>query len=949
MTAKIKRYTVDEAKKLVLERLRAGDTVAEATAAVERSVHTYQWWRSEDRAFADRADHVRAVRKATDWFPPRYDFETWRKNYLGRDTYPHQRMWIDLLEGREPSGLHPAMTYEKARPDRILVNTPPFHAKALGTGTLLPTPLGWTTVGAVRVGDDVFGLDGRPTRVVAKSAIFDKPCFRVEINDGEAFTASEDHLWVVQTGRHTVATLTTRQIFERGGRFNLPAHGELMLPDANLPLDPYVLGAWLGDGHAAGGRFTTADLEILAHFRAAGFEPRLSSNNGSKADTYETPGLFRALSELGVRGEKHIPEGYLFAGRGQRLALLQGLMDTDGTVSNASQCSFTSTNEDLAQGVLTLASSLGLRPTIKPGRATRQGRDCGPKWTVWFAPAGLPVFRLARKLARIRTSAGHRGPDVRRITSVVPVDAVPTQCISVDNGSHVFLIGRSLVPTHNSTLLSQEYVTYRICQNPNIKIVIVSKTREMAKTFLYSVKRMLTSAEYSALQTDFSQAGEFRDPDEPWQADRIYVRGRSGAQKDPTCQAIGVQGHLYGTRSDLIILDDCIVLSNAAEWEKQLRWVAQEVASRVKNGKILVVGTRVASQDLYSELRNPQNFATGKSSWTYLAQPAVLEANGESEDWVTLWPRSTQKLDEESEDEEAEDGTFPAWDGPALEAVRGTVPARTWSLVYQQQDIPDDATFKPLCVQGSCDRRRKAGPLNAASWGHPRSGMEGQYVIASMDPAMAADTFTLVMAVDRPSKMRRVMNCWVETSPTPQYIRDTIKQVTEEYSVDEWVIETNAFQLFLTQDEEIRRFLSSRGVRFSPHYTSKNKVDPDFGVSSVAPLFGSTRRINDGNGREVHSGDNLIELPDPVSSPGVQELISQLVTWVPGKLGKNLKMDGPMALWMAETRARPIVNTGQSGQVQNYVANKYLSRGDLKRRSVAPSPAQRLGMRARVG
>ena len=629
MTAKVKRYTVDEAKRLVLERLRAGDTVAQATAAVERSVHTYQWWRSEDKAFADRADHVRAVRKATDWFPPRYDFETWRKKYLDRDTYPHQRMWIDLLEGREPSGLHPAMTYEKARPDRILVNTPPYHAK--------------------------------------------------------------------------------------------------------------------------------------------------------------------------------------------------------------------------------------------------------------------------------------------------------------------------------SSLLSQEYITYRICQNPNVKIVIVSKTREMAKTFLYSVKRMLTSAEYSALQTDFSQAGEFRDPDEPWQADRIYVRGRSGAQKDPTCQAIGVQGHLYGTRSDLIVLDDCIVLSNAADWEKQLRWVAQEVASRVKNGKILVVGTRVASQDLYSELRNPQNFATGKSSWTYLAQPAVLEANGEPEDWVTLWPRSTQKLDEESEDEEAEDGTFPAWDGPALEAVKGTVPARTWSLVYQQQDIPDDATFKPLCVQGSCDRRRKAGPLNAASWGHPRSGMEGQYVIASMDPAMAADTFTLVMAVDRPSRMRRVMNCWVETSPTPQYIRDTIKQVTEEYSVDEWVIETNAFQLFLTQDEEIRRFLSSRGVRFSPHYTSKNKVDPDFGVSSVAPLFGSTRRINDGNGREVHSGDNLIELPDPASSPGVQELINQLVTWVPGKLGKNLKMDGPMALWMAETRARPIVNIGQSGQVQNYVANKYLSRGDLKRRSVAPSPAQRLGMRARVG
>jgi hypothetical protein len=216
--------------------------------------------------------------------------------------------------------------------------------------------------------------------------------------------------------------------------------------------------------------------------------------------------------------------------------------------------------------------------------------------------------------------------------------------------------------------------------------------------------------------------------------------------------------------------------------------------------------------------------------------------------------------------------------------------------------------------------------------------MEGQYVVASMDPAMAGDTFTVVGAIDRGSQMRRIMNAWVQTSPSPAYIRELIQQVTIEYGVNEWVIEQNAFQLFLVYDEAIQQFCRSRGVKITPHYTSKNKLDPDFGVASVAPLFGNLKRHENG-GREGmdHAGDNLIELPTVRGNEGIKQLVEQLITWEPGKKGRDLRQDGPMALWFFELRARDYLQ-GVRQQPMSFVpGNPYLSRMDRARQLIVPS------------
>jgi hypothetical protein len=126
-------------------------------------------------------------------------------------------------------------------------------------------------------------------------------------------------------------------------------------------------------------------------------------------------------------------------------------MDTDGFVDDvAGRCEFTSVNEGLADGVVELAASLGFRPIKSEGRATLNGRDCGPKYRVKFTP-DRPVFRLRRKLAR-QKPADARFHRFRSIDVVREVASVPVRCIQVASPRGVFLVSRSFIPTHNSSL-----------------------------------------------------------------------------------------------------------------------------------------------------------------------------------------------------------------------------------------------------------------------------------------------------------------------------------------------------------------------------------------------------------------------------------------------------------------------------------------------------------------
>lgn len=484
-------------------------------------------------------------------------------------------------------------------------------------------------------------------------------------------------------------------------------------------------------------------------------------------------------------------------------------------------------------------------------------------------------------------------------------------------------------PEHaKSTTITMNYVTYRICQDPNIRVIIVSQTQEMAKRFLRGIKDRLASENrnYQKLQVDFAPEGGFDDGAAAWTADSIYVSSasRDSGEKDPTVQALGIGGHIYGSRADLIILDDCVTGKNAHEYEKQMDWLQREVYNRLSypGGRILLVGTRLAPIDLYGEIIKDDYYGEESSPWTYLTQPAVLEFADSSDDWVTLWPRTNRppvSIAGRQLVQQDDDGLWPMWTGEALRKRRASMSPKNWALVYMQESVVEDAIFPMKAVTGCVDGMRAAGAMTRGAPGHRRNGMDGLYVVGGFDPAMTGHSAAVVMGVDRYSGERWVLDVWSKGNLKPDDIFDKIKEFTVKYGINEWRIEKNAMNLMVTQNRDIKMFLGSRGCLLREHFTGSNKWDADFGVASMSVLFDGYER-----------GDNLIHLPSRSANEGVKMLIEQLTTWEPTPAGVKTKkkIDTVMALWFAEIRARELI--GEVGDVF-HVSNEYQSPRDKER------------------
>ena len=355
--------------------------------------------------------------------------------------------------------------------------------KALRNDTPIPTPAGWAHMDALAVGDQVFSEEGLPIRVTGVYPQGVTDCWDVQFTSGDSIFASGDHLWTVldavESSRRTRTDImreiegfegwadaqprTTLELMDRLYRgavhnWSIPLAGPLELPEADLPVDPYMLGVWLGDGNHKAARvtFDTKDEPFFGEIaRSKGFPWHSHYQGPGNGVTISMSGemadgarLRHRLKDLGVWGNKHIPALYLRAGYGQRLALLRGLMDTDGSVvaksSRTAVIGFS--NERMARETRELVASLGLKPNDLKRKQTA-GKD---HFTFVFA-ASVPVFTLPRKRDNNRLY-GPISPQVlqRRITAISRVDDAETTCIRVDNPSGLFLAGEGMIPTHNT-------------------------------------------------------------------------------------------------------------------------------------------------------------------------------------------------------------------------------------------------------------------------------------------------------------------------------------------------------------------------------------------------------------------------------------------------------------------------------------------------------------------
>jgi replicative DNA helicase len=407
----------------------------------------------------------------------------------------------ELLAGLQPSNL-------------VIVGARPAAGKALALDTSIPTPDGWTTMADITVGSEVFDEQGRPCRVTYVSPVFvDHDCYEVRFDDGSRLVADAEHQWFAYDfpawkshralsdrlahgpcAHPTLArdqsarkrhprVLTTEQMHNEGVRhareerpnWYLPLAAALDCPDGDLPVDPYVLGCWLGDGSSSAALMWLGEEDaphFLAEFTAAGYPlvPRPGRGPLCYAVTpvagtgrwqgYRGPlrVLARELQQVGLLGgaEKHIPAAYMRSSAKQRLALLQGLLDTDGTVNkNTGTVTLCLANWRLLDQARELACSLGHKAgSVREKKIRLPDGRYAVAWHFAWTPLD-PVFRLPRKaelLAR-RRSGRRNGKYTRRVvTEIRRVDSVPTRCIAVDSPSHLYLAGESLIPSHNTSM-----------------------------------------------------------------------------------------------------------------------------------------------------------------------------------------------------------------------------------------------------------------------------------------------------------------------------------------------------------------------------------------------------------------------------------------------------------------------------------------------------------------
>jgi phage terminase large subunit-like protein len=522
--------------------------------------------------------------------------------------------------------------------------------KALSLDVLIPTPGGWTAMGKLAVGDQVFDETGRPCNVTAVHDIWAETAYRLTFSGGATLDACGDHRWVTWTGadrkaflrspyedtsrmpedwpnwrlRRMVSYSLPREEIERAlelhaagwplrkieaeigrsrnslaphlnaGRYlervpkvypdspgprvrttqeivdtltftkrgdtnhSVPVAGALQLPHAVLPVHPYVLGVWLGDGTSASAEITIGDEDLdettalLAEcgeaVRATNRAIRYSA--GARAGVRDPKtgrmvsngGLHSRLKSLGLLKNKHVPEMYLRASAEQRLALLQGLMDSDGYVGANGHVEFTSTKRVLADAVVELAASLGQKPVLGEYRATLYGRDCGPKFRVKWRPT-TNVFRLERKRARVKPAGAQGFRNTHRmIVAAERIPAQPMRCITVDSPNHMYLAGEHMIPTHN-TRSGAEWLVEQAARTPNSEWAAIAPTwRDCQKTCFEGpsglVKSLLPgefeSMNMSALQLRLSNGSRIYgySADRP---DRLRGSNLSGAWVDELC------------------------------------------------------------------------------------------------------------------------------------------------------------------------------------------------------------------------------------------------------------------------------------------------------------------------------------------------------------------------------------------------------------------------------
>ena len=342
-----------------------------------------------------------------------------------------------------------------------------YDYKGLPLETPILTSSGWKTMESLTLVDKVFDKDGNLVSINHISGIKNKKCLKIKFDNNEEIISDFEHRWLVYNGLkgyEKEKVLTTQEIFnfykDLQNKFvNKTIHSKEFLKIKNpkplnnknisLPIDPYVFGVWLGDGHSIDAKITQANEKVWREIESRGYSlgKDVSQRGAGKAQTRTLFGLQTELRKLNLLKNKHLPEIFLLSSYVQRLDVLRGLMDSDGYYNKTrKRYVISTTKRNQIDFSVEILASLGIKSTVLPCT-----KDCNGKkvqgWDICFTTVKFNPFLCRNENIVLKTNNQH---SYRRIVSVEEVESTPTICIEVDSPSHTFLFGKSLIVTHNT-------------------------------------------------------------------------------------------------------------------------------------------------------------------------------------------------------------------------------------------------------------------------------------------------------------------------------------------------------------------------------------------------------------------------------------------------------------------------------------------------------------------
>lgn len=507
---------------------------------------------------------------------------------------------------------------------KMIVQMPPQHGKEISDNQIVATTKGIKKHGDLIVGDYVFGRDGTPVKVLWVSEKT-RSEYVVSFSDGAKIECHGNHEWTVYNRfRQKEETIETKHMAsstiyngdgKRGSRYKYQVDSNVcvMFDSRNVDLDPYVLGAWLGDGDSSCGiiHIGNNDVEIIGNSTY-----KFKESKGTTTRKFYSPELNILLKNNGLIKNKHVPDMYKYNSVEVRKNVIAGLIDTDGYVYHRNgRITISNTNKRIIDDAAFILRSLGQSVVVcefKP-RVSSSG-IVGKKivYQLCFNPTmTFPTKVKRKKITKLSINKK------RAIVSIERKEGLGYgNCIQVDGG--IYLVGDTFIPTHNSEGSSRKLPAFMLGLNPDTKICIGSYAATIARDFNRDVQRIIDTPSYRELFPETYLNGSnvvtmantyLRN------SDVIEMVGHKGSLR-----VVGRGGSLTSKTVDVSILDD--VYKDYAEGNSPIvrnaawKWYTTVVRTRLHNdSQELIVFTRWHDDDLIGRIEKSGETVIEIKSW----------------------------------------------------------------------------------------------------------------------------------------------------------------------------------------------------------------------------------------------------------------------------------------------------------------------------------------------